>query len=669
MSPLSPLVAETSWFAGLLNNQLVAEVSYLDDTVILRNHDGKPIESIPVAVIHTLTLTPKFFRNQLVIETKVGRTISVKWLQRRQSQALHDAVQLRIAHHRQVEEERLERQALHDAVELRMARHRQQVEEERLERQAAALARDLTVQITVWVDRLKRLLPLNQYIRQSRAVQANGLARQLTGQFNERTRLHLDVEPSRALSWIEEVAELDTLFSLRDKSNRDFTDRTVPSVQNATDGLLPNRLTDEQARAIATDEDVTLVLAGAGTGKTAVIIGKIAHLVRNLGVPPAAILALAFNRDAAIEIKNRLPANLEGVNVSTFHSFGLKVISSIDKAPSISKMAQDKYAFSKAIDNILHEMMMDAELAEPVIALVSTLSAEYRTPFDFDSQVAYQQYISENELRTLSGDLVKSFEELTLANFLTRNGIAFEYEKSYQFPTGTQKYRQYRPDFYLPDYDIYIEHFALNRDGRPPPGWTGYAVGVDWKRKLHHRHQTRFIETYSWQRKDGTLLTTLEEILRSHKVVFSPVPVQELIRKLSQERLSWLSKLAGTFLHHVKSADLRAEEIPTTGHKTAGTQGELSTSSLYSGAFFGNIRRCWRQNQSIDFHDLINQATGIIRKGDWHNPYQYVLIDEFQDISDGRMALAQALKQPELAYFLLAMTGNPSIGSPAAMSG
>ena len=60
-------------------------------------------------------------------------------------------------------------------------------------------------------------------------------------------------------------------------------------------------LTDEQARNIATDEDVTLVLAGAGTGKTAVITGKVAHLVRNQGIPPESILALAFNRKAALE--------------------------------------------------------------------------------------------------------------------------------------------------------------------------------------------------------------------------------------------------------------------------------------------------------------------------------------------------------------------------------
>ena len=70
----------------------------------------------------------------------------------------------------------------------------------------------------------------------------------------------------------------------------------MPKVREANRDLLKNGLTDEQAQNIATDEDVTLVLAGAGagTGKTAVITGKIAHLVRNLDVLPEPILALAF---------------------------------------------------------------------------------------------------------------------------------------------------------------------------------------------------------------------------------------------------------------------------------------------------------------------------------------------------------------------------------------
>ena len=72
-------------------------------------------------------------------------------------------------------------------------------------------------------------------------------------------------------------------------------------------------------------------------------------------------------------------------------------------------------------------------------------------------------------MRTLTGDLVKSFEELEIANFLTLNGVGFTYEARYEVDSATSWNRQYQPDFYLPDHGIYIEHFALDRQGRPPP--------------------------------------------------------------------------------------------------------------------------------------------------------------------------------------------------------
>lgn len=60
-----------------------------------------------------------------------------------------------------------------------------------------------------------------------------------------------------------------------------------------------------------------------------------------------------------------------------------------------------------------------------------------------------------------------------------------------------------------------------------------------------------------------------------------------------------------------------------------------------------------QEDRAIDFHDLINRATEHIRNGNWTSPFDHVLIDEFQDISDGRMALAQALDRPDQAYFLV----------------
>ena len=133
-----------------------------------------------------------------------------------------------------------------------------------------------------------------------------------------------------------------------------------------------------------------------------------------------------------------------------------------------------------------------------------TFSTEYREPLDFDNPREYEQYVHDVELRTLNRELVKSFEELTVANWLATNGVKYTYEKPYEFLTETREHRQYQPDFYLPDCGIYIEHFALNQQGQAPPGWTTYAQETQWKRDLHARHETALIEPYSWQYRKGS---------------------------------------------------------------------------------------------------------------------------------------------------------------------
>ena len=125
-------------------------------------------------------------------------------------------------------------------------------------------------------------------------------------------------------------AEPSELESARRQNNRTYVDRQMALVQEITSTGMPRSLTDEQARAVAQDEDVTLVLAGAGTGKTSVIVGKTLYLAQGLDVDPSQILVLAFNRKVAGEIRERLPEDLAGVQVSTFHSFGRRVIAESD---------------------------------------------------------------------------------------------------------------------------------------------------------------------------------------------------------------------------------------------------------------------------------------------------------------------------------------------------
>ena len=603
-----------------LNRESMAAAIFQDDTLVITSKSGATAHELNATELQAVSITKLPVANRLTLLTKQGQDISINGLDRSTSQELYTELSNRI-----------------DLL---------------LNDEAARKARSLAPEIAALRESITASLTPERYIRRSQAEAMTQATTDLLQQLDDRTREQLDPRSTESLHWLDHATETDNLESVRSQLNQRFLQLTVPRVHQATKDMLRSGLTEEQAANIAMDEDVTLVLAGAGTGKTAVITGKIAHLVRNRGVPPEAILALAFNRKAALEIRERLPEDLRATHVSTFHSFALRVVASQDTAPTISKLAQDDFAYSKAIDGILARMMTNRDKAKLIIQMVSAFSKEYRAPFDFKTPIEYQQYIRDAELRSLNGELVKSFEELTVANFLAMNGIRYTYEKPYEFLTATREHRQYQPDFHLTEYDIYIEHFALNEEGQAPPGWTTYAQEARWKRELHARHGTTLMETYSWQYRKETLESSLEQALRDRDVQFSPVPEEELVRKLSKEKLSVLSSLLGTFLNHAKSSNLDHDEIL----RRARDQRDKNRTQCFLD-IFQDVREGYetllQREKALDFHDLINGAATVIQDGNWENTFQYVLIDEFQDISSGRMNLAEALRKPDLTYFLV----------------
>lgn len=89
-------------------------------------------------------------------------------------------------------------------------------------------------------------------------------------------------------------------------------------------------LNAEQQKAVQKTEGAVLVLAGAGSGKTKVLTTRVAYLIKEKHVSPHNILAITFTNKAAKEMKERLSTmigeDIKHLQVSTFHSFGLRII-------------------------------------------------------------------------------------------------------------------------------------------------------------------------------------------------------------------------------------------------------------------------------------------------------------------------------------------------------
>ena len=89
-------------------------------------------------------------------------------------------------------------------------------------------------------------------------------------------------------------------------------------------------LNSQQKDAVTTTQGPVLILAGAGSGKTQVIIKRIAYLIRKKQVPPQQILAVTFTNKAAEEMRERLKETLSrkqiGVYLSPFHALGVNML-------------------------------------------------------------------------------------------------------------------------------------------------------------------------------------------------------------------------------------------------------------------------------------------------------------------------------------------------------
>lgn len=205
-------------------------------------------------------------------------------------------------------------------------------------------------------------------------------------------------------------------------------------------------LDPQQMACIVKDAPNHLVVAGAGTGKTTTILGKVKYLLATDACKADEILVLSFTNAAASEMKARLAkeTNLD-ISVATFHKLGLDIIRKAEeKAPLIYKGDSRKFIRAQ-IDRCLQEPRYTRLLMHYLLFH----RVNQKSEFDFDSERSYQEYLVTNPPTTVKGETVKSYGEMEIANFLAQYGIDYEYEATYKVDTRTEEFGQYYPDFYL----------------------------------------------------------------------------------------------------------------------------------------------------------------------------------------------------------------------------
>ena len=453
--------------------------------------------------------------------------------------------------------------------------------------------------------------------------------------------------------------------------NREYVAAQKQLNRDFFDNIEGKSLDDQQRQAIITDEYSNLIIAGAGSGKTLTILGKVKYLVEKRNIDPSKILLLSFTRKTVEELNQRLRNLGLKTKATTFHKLGYDYIKYFQKNPPAVANENLLYQTIKQFlkNDILHH---DSALKSFVQFMACYLNIpeendafdslgeklDIKNGIDFETlkskyyaNTSGSQRISKNKLDTFSGERVKSVEELMIANFLFLNGVNYEYEKPY--PHGDH---MYRPDFYLTDYDIWLEHFGIDKHGRAK--WLSdfqekqYIKNMHKKRVKHRLCRTKLLETYSWYNRDNILLDKLREMLEKSGVVFQPLSEQEIYDKIIKQDSSFgaeIISLITSFINLSKSRGLTANGLQKF-IEDSGTDNQFLSARRqlfldFALPIIEKYNAVLSARGEIDFNDMINQAANLVQQKGAAKAYDYIIIDEYQDISAARFKLITEIRQ------------------------
>lgn len=465
---------------------------------------------------------------------------------------------------------------------------------------------------------------------------------------------------------------------LIDRQNERFIKSQLQVDKEYLDTILkecdPNIVLDEdQRRVVLTDEDYTLVVAGAGAGKTTTVAAKVKYLVDKQGVDPRQILVISFTNKAVNELKQRIIGELHiDCPIATFHSTGNAVLHK--RNPDKLNIVDDSKLYY-VVQDYLRGSVLKNESA--VNNLILFFASYFDAPYEGKDLNAFFNHIAKANFTTMRSELddfkqqvidtrtkkavtiqsevMRSNQEVEIANYLYLNGIEYEYEPLYRYDILYSR-KPYTPDFRIwqDDKEAYLEHFGITEDGRndrySEDALQTYKKAVNDKIKLHRQHGTKLLYTFSSYNDRRPMLDHLQEQLESEGFELRPRSNKEVLEKLvtSEENryIRKLVELIKRFITNFKTNGYTADEFNQMYHSTQNVRTRLFL-NICNDCYL-EYERYLKENQAVDFQDMINESARILREVKEMKQmldFRYVIVDEYQDISRQRFDLVAALHE------------------------
>jgi len=457
---------------------------------------------------------------------------------------------------------------------------------------------------------------------------------------------------------------------------------------------------DEQASAIAAIHGNIQVIARAGSGKTTTLVNRAFFLIKHCKVDANEILLLAFNRKAALEIKQRL---LELLNNTAKEKIESEISQRTAKKESFNKKINHEEILAQTIESIatkleikLPHIMTFHALAYAIVhpenpplydneddfhlelsRIVQTIiddnliySTEYKEKIrelmnnsfreDWsriinggydkrDNKEEFLQIRRSLKRQSLKGNYIKSYGEKLIADFLFEHNIPYKYEQNRRW-----KGINYRPDFTIYQADkkgVIIEYFGLEGD-------VDYDDMSQQKRDYWQNEKDWYLIEFSPQdiTSHGEIgfLNNLKSCLQAQNIECIRLSEEEIWLRIKDRAIDQFTKAITGFIGRCRKKLLSVSELQKTIESYAPMceiEPKFHELACY---FYAAYLEKLAETGEDDFDGLMQRAIELIKSGITNferkstggdiKLLRYICIDEFQDFSELFYQLIQVIR-------------------------